>query len=57
MGTIVRSMGSSQALEAAQDYPLHTKEAHRDENAEWASRRRQLVRAGETIILDPDNYG
>jgi DeoR/GlpR family transcriptional regulator of sugar metabolism len=54
MGTIVRSHGGAvRRLEAAQDYPLRTKEAlHRDEKCRIGRAAAELVRAGETIILD-----
>ena len=54
MGTVVRSHGGAvRRLDPAQDYPLRTKEAlHRDEKRRIGRAAGDLVRAGETIILD-----
>jgi DeoR family transcriptional regulator of aga operon len=54
IGSIVRSHGGAvRRLDAAQDYPLRTKEAlHRDEKCRIGRAAADLVRAGETIILD-----
>jgi DeoR family transcriptional regulator, aga operon transcriptional repressor len=54
MGTIVRSHGGAvRRLETAQDYPLRTKEAlHREEKCRIGRAAGELVRPGETIILD-----
>lgn len=54
VGSIVRSHGGAvRRLNTAQDYPLRTKEAlHRDEKCRIGRAAGDLVRAGETIILD-----
>jgi DeoR family transcriptional regulator of aga operon len=54
IGSIVRSHGGAvRRLDTAQDYPLRTKEAlHRDEKCRIGRAAGDLVRAGETIILD-----
>lgn len=53
-GSIVRSHGGAvRRLDTAQDYPLRTKEAlHRDEKCRIGRAAGDLVRPGETIILD-----
>jgi len=55
IGAIVRSTaGQWRRLEANADYPLRTKEALTPYREKCGSekRRTELVRAGETIILD-----
>jgi len=54
VGSIVRSHGGAvRRLDTTQDYPLRTKEAlHRDEKCRIGRAAGDLVRAGETIILD-----
>ncbi len=54
IGAIVRSHGGAvRRLEATQDYPLRTKEAlHHIEKVRIGKAAAELVRAGETIILD-----
>src|SRR3989440_11013684 len=54
IGAVVRSHGGAvRRLEAAQDYPLRTKETlHRDEKIRIGRAAAELVRPGETIILD-----
>ena len=53
-GAVVRSHGGAiRRLEASQDYPLRTKETlHREEKIRIAMAASELVRPGETIILD-----
>lgn len=54
IGAIVRSHGGAvRRLEATQDYPLRTKETlHHTEKVRIGKAAAELVRAGETIILD-----
>jgi DeoR family transcriptional regulator, aga operon transcriptional repressor len=54
MGTVVRSHGGAvRRLDPAQDYPLRTKEAlHHEEKVRIGRAAAELIRAGETIILD-----
>jgi len=54
LGAIVRSHGGAvRRLEATQDYPLRTKETlHHIEKVRIGKAAAELVRAGETIILD-----
>jgi DeoR family transcriptional regulator, aga operon transcriptional repressor len=54
IGAIVRSHGGAvRRLEATQDYPLRTKETlHHIEKVRIGKAAAELVRAGETIILD-----
>jgi DeoR family transcriptional regulator of aga operon len=54
IGSIVRSHGGAvRRLDATQDYPLRTKEAlHHEEKTRIGRAAAELVRAGETIILD-----
>jgi DeoR family transcriptional regulator, aga operon transcriptional repressor len=54
IGAVVRSHGGAvRRLELTQDYPLRTKETlHRDEKTRIGKAAAELVRAGETIILD-----
>ena len=54
MGTLVRSHGGAvRRLDTAQDYPLRTKEAlHHEEKCRIGRTAAELVRNGETIILD-----
>jgi DeoR family transcriptional regulator, aga operon transcriptional repressor len=54
IGAIVRSHGGAvRRLEATQDYPLRTKETlHHAEKVRIGKAAAELVRAGETIILD-----
>jgi DeoR family transcriptional regulator of aga operon len=54
MGTLVRSHGGAvRRLDTAQDYPLRTKEAlHHEEKCRIGRAAAELVRNGETIILD-----
>src|SRR5437870_12050982 len=54
IGAVVRSHGGAvRRLEATQDYPLRTKETlHRDEKIRIGRAAAELVRPGETIILD-----
>jgi DeoR/GlpR family transcriptional regulator of sugar metabolism len=54
MGTVVRSHGGAvRRLDTAQDYPLRTKEAlHHEEKLRIGRAAAELIRAGETIILD-----
>jgi DeoR family transcriptional regulator of aga operon len=54
LGSIVRSHGGAvRRLDATQDYPLRTKEAlHHEEKTRIGRAAAELVRAGETIILD-----
>lgn len=54
VGAVVRSHGGAvRRLEATQDYPLRTKETlHRDEKVRIGRAAAELVRPGETIILD-----
>ncbi len=54
VGSIVRSHGGAvRRLHATQDYPLRTKEAlHHEEKTRIGRAAAELVRAGETIILD-----
>jgi len=54
LGTVVRSHGGAvRRLEATQDYPLRAKETlHRDEKVRIGKAAAELVRPGETIILD-----
>jgi DeoR family transcriptional regulator, aga operon transcriptional repressor len=54
IGAVVRSHGGAvRRLELTQDYPLRTKETlHRDEKSRIGKAAAELVRAGETIILD-----
>src|SRR6266403_5235881 len=54
IGAIVRSHGGAvRRLEATQDYPLRTKEIlHHIEKVRIGKAAAELVRAGETIILD-----
>src|SRR6202158_6182017 len=53
-GAVVRSHGGAvRRLETTQDYPLRTKETlHRDEKCRIGRAAAELVRPGETIILD-----
>lgn len=54
IGAVVRSHGGAvRRLEAAQDYPLRTKEAiHREEKVRIGRAAAELIKAGETVILD-----
>jgi DeoR family transcriptional regulator, aga operon transcriptional repressor len=54
MGTVVRSHGGAvRRLDPAQDYPIRTKEAlHHEEKVRIGRAAAELVRTGETIILD-----
>ena len=54
IGAVVRSHGGAvRRLEATQDYPLRTKETlHRDEKIRIGRAAAELVKTGETIILD-----
>src|SRR6266513_4522730 len=54
IGAVVRSHGGAvRRLEATQDYPLRTKETlHRDEKIRIGRAAAELVRPGETIILN-----
>ena len=54
LGAVVRSHGGAvRRLEATQDYPLRTKETlHREEKVRIGKAAAELVRSGETIILD-----
>ncbi|PYT59001.1 MAG: DeoR/GlpR transcriptional regulator [Acidobacteria bacterium] len=54
VGAVVRSHGGAvRRLEATQDYPLRMKETiHRDEKIRIGRAAAELVRPGETIILD-----
>ena len=54
IGAVVRSHGGAvRRLEATQDYPLRTKETlHRDEKIRIGRAAAELVKPGETIILD-----
>jgi len=54
LGAVVRSHGGAvRRLEATQDYPLRTKETlHHDEKVKIGKAAAELVRPGETIILD-----
>jgi DeoR family transcriptional regulator, aga operon transcriptional repressor len=54
LGSIVRSHGGAvRRLDTAQDFPLRTKEAlHREEKCRIGRAAAELVRPGETIILD-----
>jgi len=54
IGAVVRSHGGAvRRLEAAQDYPLRTKEAiHREEKIRIGRAAAELIQPGETVILD-----
>lgn len=54
IGAVVRSHGGAvRRLEAAQDYPLRTKETiHREEKMRIGRAAAELVQPGETVILD-----
>jgi DeoR/GlpR family transcriptional regulator of sugar metabolism len=54
LGAVVRSHGGAvRRLEATQDYPLRAKETlHKDEKVRIGKAAAELVRSGETIILD-----
>jgi len=54
LGAVVRSHGGAvRRLEATQDYPLRTKETlHHAEKVRIGKAAAELVRSGETIILD-----
>src|SRR5499425_2209123 len=54
LGAVVRSHGGAvRRLEATQDYPLRTKETlHREEKVRIGKAAAELVKSGETIILD-----
>ena len=54
IGAVVRSRGGAiRRLEATQDYPLRAKETlHRNEKVRIGKAAAELIRPGETIILD-----
>ena len=54
IGAVVRSHGGAvRRLEAAQDYPLRTKETiHREEKMRIGRAAAELIKPGETVILD-----
>jgi DeoR family transcriptional regulator of aga operon len=54
IGAVVRSHGGAiRRLEATQDYPLRAKETlHRNEKVRIGKAAAELIRSGETIILD-----